>query len=223
MRICVSGAASMGKTTFIKDFLKNWPSYKFSGNTYRDLVKDKNLPLNKEGTKESQELILNCIMDEIMKYKQEDNIIHDRGTIDNLVYSLWLRAKDKGNIDEHFIQRTFQLVKQSMFFYDVIFYIPYDDKFQNIEERENRETDKTYNLELDNFFKAINGMYYEKNTQLFPFNDDSGVPALIEIFGSRQERVELAKLYIAPDGNQFSEKDSLIADFMKDSVIDTNK
>lgn len=223
MRICVSGAASMGKTTFINDFLKNWPSYKSSGKTYRDLIKDKKLTLNKEGTKESQEIILNALLDEAMKYKTTDNIIHDRGTIDNLVYSLWLRAKEKGNVDDLFIQRTFQLVKNSMFFYDVIFYIPYDDKFQNIEERDNRETDKSYNQELDNFFKAINEMYYNKNTNLFPFNDEGGVPALIEIFGSRKERLEIAKLYIAPDGNQFTEGDSLIADFIKDSNPLNNK
>ena len=216
MRITVCGCSGIGKTTFIQDFLKNWPSYKSSGATYRELVKAKGLSLNKEGNKESQSIILDCLLDEALKYKKTDNIIHDRGTLDNLVYTLWLKAKDKGGIDDNFIQKTFQMVKQSMFFYDVIFYIPYDDTTITTEKRENRETDKEYNMELDNFFKAIHSMYYDKNEYLFPFKDPSGVPALIEIFGSPIERIELAKLYIDPDGNEFGEKDSLISGFLTD-------
>ena len=214
MRICVSSCAGTGKTTFIKDFLKNWPSYKSSGETYRKLIDDKKLVLNKEGNKTSQSIILDALLDEAMKYKKEDNVIHDRGTLDNLIYTLWLKAKEKGDIDDIFIQKTFQLVKQSMFFYDVIFYIPYDDTTVTVEERKNRETDKEYNSELDNFFKAVHNMYYEKSTALFPFNDPSGVPAFIEIFGNRIERIELAKLYIDADGNEYGEKDSLISDFL---------
>ena len=216
MRITVCGCSGIGKTTFIQDFLKNWPSYKSSGATYRDLIKSKGLTLNKEGNKESQSIILDCLLDEALKYKKTDNVIHDRGTLDNLVYTLWLKAKDKGGIDDTFIQKTFQMVKQSMFFYDVIFYIPYDDTTITTEKRENRETDKEYNMELDNFFKAIHSMYYDKNEYLFPFKDPSGVPALIEIFGSPIERIELAKLYIDPDGNEFGEKDSLISGFLTD-------
>jgi predicted ATPase len=214
MRICVSSVAGTGKSTFVKDFVKNWPDYKSSGNTYRDLIKEKSLNLNKEGNKVSQEIILNCLLDEAMKYTKEDNVIHDRGTIDNLVYTLWLKAKNKGEIDDNFLQKTFQLVKQSMFFYDVIFYIPYDDETVVKEERENRETDKLYNSELDNFFKGVNSMYYDKNVNLFPFNDDNGVPALIEIFGNRQERIEIAKLYINPEGKEYGDSDSLIANFI---------
>jgi hypothetical protein len=214
MRICVSSVAGTGKTTFVKDFLNNWPNYKSSGETYRKLISEKGLTLNKEGNKNSQQIILDCLLDEAMKYKKTDNVIHDRGTIDNLIYTLWLKAKNKGEIDDNFLQKTFQLVKQSMFFYDVIFYIPYDDETITKEERENRETDKTYNSELDNFFKAVNQMYYDKNTHLFPFNDDSGVPALIEIFGNRQERIEIAKLYINPEGNVYGDNDSLISDFI---------
>lgn len=214
MRICVSSVAGTGKTTFVNDFLKNWPNYKSSGETYRKLIKEKELTLNKEGNKKSQQIILDCLLDEAMKYKETDNIIHDRGTIDNLVYTLWLKAKQKGDIDDNFLQKSFQLVKQSMFFYDVIFYIPYDDETITKEERENRETDKEYNSELDNFFKAINSMYYDKNTHLFPFNEERGVPALIEIFGNRNERIEIAKLYINPEGKEYGDEDSLIKEII---------
>lgn len=210
MRIVVCGPAGVGKSTFVEDFLKNWPSYKSSGATYRDLIKKQKLSINKSGNKKSQKIILDCLLDEAMKYKKTDNIIHDRGTLDNLVYTFWLKAKNKGDIDDNFIQRSFQLVKQSMFFYDVIFYISPNGMPEEIEEKENRETDKEYNIEINNFFKVLHEMYYQKNEYIFPFNDPSGVPAMIEISGSPSERIEIAKLYIDPDGKEFGEKDSLL-------------
>jgi predicted ATPase len=229
MRICVSGAGGVGKSTFVEDFLSNWPSYKSSGKTYRNLIKEKKLNINKKGDQESQEVILNCLLDEAMAYTSKDNVIHDRGTIDNLVYSLWLKAKDSDAVSDHFLQRSFQLVKESMNFYDVIFYIPYNDQYSELTEnvkkdkKTTREANKIYNSEIDNFFKGINSMYYEKNEYLFPFSTEEGVPALIEIFGKKEERIEIAKLYIDPDGEQFDEKDSLISDFLDPEEIDDLK
>ena len=40
MRVAVSGSGRMGKTTFVNDFLKNWPSYKTSEKTYRNLIEE---------------------------------------------------------------------------------------------------------------------------------------------------------------------------------------
>ena len=54
MRIATTGAQAVGKSTFVKDFLRNWPNYTTPKKTYRDLVKKKGLKINKEGTKDSQ-------------------------------------------------------------------------------------------------------------------------------------------------------------------------
>lgn len=219
MRICVCGAGGVGKSTFVKGFLENWPSYECSGESYRKLIEEKKLSLNKDGNQESQEIILNCLLDEAMKYTSEDNVIHDRGTIDNLVYTLWHKAKDENSITEEFMKTTFQLVKTSMLFYDVIFYIPYNDTSITEEVKETRETDTLFNREIDNFFKGVNSMYYDKNESLFPFSDEKGVPALIEIFGNCEERLEIAKLYVDPDGKNFGEEDSLISKFLSSEEI----
>ena len=40
MRLCVTGTGSQGKTTFINDFLKEWPSYTTPKTTYRDGLGD---------------------------------------------------------------------------------------------------------------------------------------------------------------------------------------
>ena len=40
MRIAISGTANTGKSTFVKDFIKKWPSYSTPKTTYRDIMKD---------------------------------------------------------------------------------------------------------------------------------------------------------------------------------------
>ena len=90
MRIAVVGAANQGKSTFVNDFLENWPMYKKGEGNYRNLIKAKKLQTNKTGNAESQALILNSIMDEAMEYEKSDFVIHDRCVLDNLVYTMWL-------------------------------------------------------------------------------------------------------------------------------------
>ena len=36
MRIAISGSANLGKSTLIKDFLEEWPTYGFEVKTYRE-------------------------------------------------------------------------------------------------------------------------------------------------------------------------------------------
>lgn len=220
MRICVSGASGVGKSKFIKDFLSHWNSYSYSGDNFKEFIKKEKLPPYKKANQESQNKILDFFIDEAMKYKKTDNIIHDAGSIDNLVYTLHLKAKNNDAIDDNFIQKTFQLVKQSMYFYDVIFYIPYNDQYMTDTLEKNKKDDKIFNSEIDNFFKSIISMYYDKNEYLFPFNTDDGVPALIEIFGNSEERLEIAKLYIDSDGKGFGEEDSLISNFLNPEELE---
>ena len=67
MRIAVSGTHFMGKSTLIEDMILQWPQLSKPERTYRDLVKEKNLPVNKDGTKESQGLILDFLVEEARK------------------------------------------------------------------------------------------------------------------------------------------------------------
>ena len=52
MRICVSGTSSQGKSTFIKDFLKQWSMYNTPEVTYRSFIKNKH---SKKGNKDMRE------------------------------------------------------------------------------------------------------------------------------------------------------------------------
>ena len=65
MRIAFSGTANTGKTTLIKNFLAVWSQYNTPEKTYRDLIKDNNLPHSSLTTVDSQWEILNFMIDQL--------------------------------------------------------------------------------------------------------------------------------------------------------------
>jgi predicted ATPase len=210
MKIGVMGTQMIGKSTFINDFITNWTTYKVCEHIrYSELVKEKNLSLNENGTEESQKIILNSLIDQAMYSSKDKNIIFDRSVLDNLVYSMWLNANDK--VTDKFIEESIKLVKESLVFYDILFFLPIT-KFSPIkfEEKDNRSGSAQYREEIDHIFKALVHQYNNGNKVFFPFDHKSGCPAIIEIYGNREERIELAKMYIQPDGSQFKEEQSLL-------------
>lgn len=209
MRIAISGTACQGKTTLINDFLKNWPSYSRSKESYRDLVKKEKLPLNKKVTKDSQWKVMNCLIDDLQSTSKEERIIFDRCPLDNLVYSMWSFETQSSDIDKEFIDKCIPLVCESMRHLDIIFFLPITKVSPvKVEQREGREIDENYNKEIDNIFKAIQRSYYTGKSPFFP-KDDS--PAIIEIFGSPEERVEMIKLYLNEKGDLIGEEQSVLS------------
>jgi hypothetical protein len=200
MRIAISGTASQGKSTLIKDFLIEWPVFKSESSTYRDLIKNANLPHSKNATKDGQWKILNFMLDELQKYTPTDNVIFDRCPLDNLVYSLWCFENNVGDIDKEFIDKCIPIVRESLRHLDIIFFIPITRVAPvKIENDGLRESDAVYIKEIDNIFKALN-MQYRLGLGKTPFFPTDDCPAVIEIFGNRQERIQMVKLYLNQNG-----------------------
>ena len=200
MRISVSGTASQGKSTLIKDFLVEWPLFKTESSSYRQVIKDAKLPHSKNATKEGQWTILNYMLDELKKYTANDNIIFDRCPLDNLVYSLWCYENGVGDIDKEFIDKCIPLVRESLRSIDIIFFTPMTKHAPvPIENDGLREADAVYIKEIDNIFKALN-MQYRLGLGRTPFFPPDDCPAIIEIFGNRLERIHMIKLYINSRG-----------------------
>jgi 3-hydroxy-3-methylglutaryl CoA synthase len=63
-----------------------------------------------------------------------------------------------------------------------------------------RETDETYIKEIDTLFKMLQ-MQYQQHPQDNPFFPRDDSPALIEVFGSRLERIQMIKLYLDAEGD----------------------
>ena len=209
MRIAIVGSACQGKTTLINDFLKKWPSYKRSNESYRDLIKKEQVKLNKEVNKEGQWKILNCLIDDLQQTQKSDNIIFDRCPLDNIVYSLWAEDKQSSDIDKDFIKECIPLVQESMKALDIILFLPITRVAPVItEKKNNREIDDAYIKEIDNIFKMISHNYARHGVCPFLASDDR--PPIIEIFGSPEERIELLKLYLNEKGDLIEDQTSIL-------------
>ena len=210
MRISISGTANVGKSTLVKDFLKNWPLYKTPSSTYRDVLKTGNYPHSKKCNKEGQWAIINHMIDEMQKYSNDDKVIFDRGPLDCLVYSMWAFEKKSTDIDKEFIDKLIPLVRESMKFIDVIFFIPITKTSPvPIVNDGTREIDPVYIDEIDNLFKAM--MYqYHHNLGRSPFFSADDCPAIIEIFGKPEERILLLQQYLNVEGEVIGEEGDTI-------------
>jgi hypothetical protein len=216
-KIGVIGTQCVGKSTLIRDMKERWPMLESPERTYRDLIKEKNLPINKNGTKESQELILNFLVDESLANYGKKKIIFDRIPLDNLVYSLWLYDKGISNIDEAFIDKTVAQVRETMKFYSVIFYLPFCKENDCVlTEAANRDIDPIYQSEIGHLFEGLYKAWEKQGSRFFDTNDCAPI---IPVFGSREERIAMISMYINEKGEFFGEQDSLVTDFLQQEII----
>ncbi len=210
MRIALMGAHCVGKTTLIEQILKQWPMYKRPSKTYREIIKEKQLSINKQGTKDSQKIILNALIDELQTASTSDDkfIIFDRCPIDNVVYTLWHHAKGTEGFTSDFVMDCKTIAAFSLKHIDVIFYVPARPEIP-LTPREGREVDPIFREEIDNIFDSMVSSY-EKNTgAFFPLED---CPAVIRLDGPPDMRLPQMKLYIKDSGIGYGEEDGSLID-----------
>ena len=200
MRIAVSGTANTGKTTFIKDFLKKWDNYSTPEKTYRDVLKENKLNHSDNTNKKTQKCILDFLVNQQKEYTKDDNVIYDRCPWDNLVYSMWAMEQGNSDIDEKFIDECIPIVRSSMKDIDIIFFTPITKASPiKIEDDGVRQADEQYIKSIDSIFKEFYRRYMHQSFE--PFFPQGDVPAIIEVFGTPQERIYMASLYVDIDGD----------------------
>jgi predicted ATPase len=206
MKIAITGTQCIGKSTFIADFIKKWPMYRTAGNDCSSLIKEKNLKHSQESTEETQDLILNHLIDQALSCSKADHVIFDRCVLDNLAYTTWLNLK--GKISDQYLKKILPIIQETIKVYDIIFISPIT-KVSPVEVVQNgtRDVDLVFREEIDNILKAFVDSYHRHNGKIF---DPQDSPALIEIFGKPEERIQMAQFYINEKGNSFSDDESLI-------------
>lgn len=208
MKIAFIGTQCNGKSTLVKEFREKWPMYKQPEKTYRDLIIEKKIKNNKNGTEESQKAILNALVDEVIlaTATEEKHIVFDRCVIDNIAYTLWLN--EKGKVSDEFVMDSRQVALETVKMYDIIFYLPLREEIK-IEKRKGREIDPVYRQEIDNIFKALVTSYERNSGIFFPVRD---CPAVITLEGPADLRCEQIRLYLKETGVPYGEEDgSLIS------------
>jgi len=210
MKIAVIGTQCVGKSTYVKDFLKKWPMYKTPEKSYREMLKEKNLPHSTKATSETQIVILDFLLDQVTKYSKDDNIIFDRSVLDCLAYSSWLNLK--GELSDELLDQQRILVREALRLYDILFFLPIT-KVSPVDIKDDgfRDIDPIFREEIDTIFKAFNETYHKGDGRIFP-KDDS--PAVIEIFGNPEERIAMTGLYIMEDGKGYGEDQSLLNEIL---------
>ena len=193
-RISVSGTACQGKSTLIKDMCARWQQLSTPEKTYRDVIKEKGLTINKDGTAENQKIILDALVDQLMVDYKGKKVVLDRCPLDNLVYTLWLNAKSPEKMPDEAVSKTIDIVRESMKMLDVVFFIPLTSVHKvPIVGDKLRETDPEYIEEIDNIFKAVIHTQKLGVGKFFPLDN---CPPIIEVFGDRETRIKMLELYI---------------------------
>lgn len=207
MRIAFSGAACTGKTTIIDAFLQKWQNYTVVNSKYRKIIKNKKH--SKETTPKLQKEILDILVEDSKPFTLHNNVVFDRCPLDNLIYTLWSHGKSKKGFTESFVKDTIEIVKESMRNFDIIFVCTRDLMPPLVPKNGVRETDPVYVEEVNNLFKEISKQA-QNNMGKSPFFPKDDSPALIDLYGTVEERLALISLYVTPEGNAFGEEQSIV-------------
>jgi len=148
MRIGITGAQSVGKTTLLnalrsEKFFKN---YAICDEVTRR-VRSYGIPINEDGTGITQRLIMN---EHIVNIFMNDKMLTDRTALDGLVYTLYLHKK--GKIDPKTLLYVDSVFKKVINCYDHLFYI--EPEFDIVDDGE-RSINPLFRDEIVEYFDSV--------------------------------------------------------------------
>lgn len=207
MRIAVSGTACTGKSTLVNNILAVWPNYKTPSKTYRDLIKEKNLPHSTNTSIDTQWDILNFMLDQLQAVDKNANIVFDRCPLDNLAYTLWAHDKGIEGFTKEYVDKAIKLTKESMRHLDIILILRYDPVIKIVDD-ELRDTDVNFIEEIDNIFDALYIQYRQNyEADIFFPKDDS--PGIFVLPTNPQKRIDMISDYLTPTGELYGDEHSI--------------
>jgi nicotinamide riboside kinase len=181
MRIAVIGPQNTGKSTFVKDFLKEFTHYSTPKETYRDVIEKNGLIVNQKSTLESQKEIRDFMFGQL-RHNTEYNVVFDRCMIDNYVYTY--TQYEKGEIPKWFVDETESMMRDSLRAVDMYLFIPTSVSVPLVDDG-TRDVTTSYIDTVNSHFLRI----------LFDLSRSHGITVKV-ISGNPKERIEKVKKLI---------------------------
>ena len=147
MRIGISGAQSVGKTTLLNALRseKCFKDYAIRNEVTR-AVRDLGLTINEGGSDVTQRLIMK---EHIYNLVMFDDMITDRTSLDGVVYTRWLH--DQQRVSDECFEECHRVFNKTISMYDYLFYIK--PEFP-LEDDGVRSTSKEWQDEITDLFES---------------------------------------------------------------------
>ena len=188
MRIAISGAHSLGKSTVVNDWVARCPRFKREEEPYRalGLYGPYEILFRDASTKLHNGIQMYYNIGRVNRYAQPaDDVIFDRSPVDYIAYSQYTANQGTTDIDASFVKSMVPAVKESLDHLDILAFVPKSDEWPVEMEADGiRPVDHAYRDEVDAIFKEI---YRESRFHVLPENNG---PRLIELWGPRQQRLD---------------------------------
>lgn len=182
MVLSVIGTQCVGKSTFLKDFAKEYPDFITPEIDYRKIILEQNLQINRNGNYRSQKILFDFLLNQTIKCAEDYNndYILDRSLLDVLVYSYWLfDNKPAAGFNQDNIRDMEKTLIKNIHLYDSLIYIPLSSNLHvKIENDHFRDTNEQYRKDIDDIFNEA----LQVIVPYIPMN-------IISISGTREQRL----------------------------------
>jgi len=186
MRIAISGSHSLGKSTFVQDFLEKNPDYQYEQEPYRALMNQYEILFGDLQTQNHIDLQLNYCIQTTLKYQAGNKVIFDRCPVDYIPYADYTAKNAHTDIDDAYVSSLYHRIQPALEHLDIIVFVPIRENYKiELEDDGHRPVEDLYRTWVDAAFKKL----YRNNFQ--DLQAKSHKLKIIEISGPRDERVKL--------------------------------
>ena len=187
MRIAISGSHSLGKSTLVWDWIKRHPQYTREEEPFRALDGEMyDIRFRQESNRLHNGIQMYYNASRVNLYSSiNDCVIFDRAPIDYIAYSQYTADNQTTDIDNAFVEAMVPRVRETLQRLDLVVFVPMTDRWPvDMEDDGIRPVDLPYRAEVDAIFKQI---YRDERFSVMP---DKNRPKLIELWGSREQRLD---------------------------------